>query len=89
MQSLFFNFRRYDLGRVGRYKLNKALGDVAAKLKIELPAEGGENPRESRVISRNDIVAIIGKLIELNNGRGEPATTSTTSATGASAPTAS
>ena len=70
--SLFFNFRRYDLGRVGRYKLNKALGDVAKKLKIELPAEETPNPRDSRVISRDDIVAIIGKLIELNNGRGEP-----------------
>jgi len=70
--SLFFNFRRYDLGRVGRYKLNKALGDVARKLKIELPAEESPNPRDSRVISRMDIVAIIGKLIELNNGRGEP-----------------
>src|SRR6187402_2797502 len=70
--SLFFNFRRYDLGRVGRYKLNKALGEVAAKLKIDLPAEETANPRESRVISREDIVAIIGKLIELDNGRGDP-----------------
>ncbi len=70
--SLFFNFRRYDLGRVGRYKLNKALGEVAAKLKIDLPTEGGDNPRDARVISRNDIVAIVGKLVELNNGRGEP-----------------
>src|SRR5919108_513524 len=69
--SLFFNFRRYDLGRVGRYKLNKALGDVAGKLGIDLPAEEAENPRDARVISRNDIVAIIGKLIELNNGRGD------------------
>ena len=70
VQSLFFNFRRYDLGRVGRYKLNKALADVAGKLKIDLPKEGGEHPREARIISRHDIVAIIGKLIELNNGRG-------------------
>src|SRR5687768_13641473 len=70
--SLFFNFRRYDLGRVGRYKLNKALVDVATKLKFELPPEEGANPRASRVISRDDIVAIIGKLIELNNGRGDP-----------------
>ena len=70
--SLFFNFRRYDLGRVGRYKLNKALGEAAGKLKIDLPSEEAANPRESRVISRDDIVAIIGKLIELNNGRGEP-----------------
>src|SRR5574338_48997 len=69
--SLFFNFRRYDLARVGRYKLNKALGDTAKKLGIELPSEDAANPRESRVISRDDIVAIIGKLIELNNGRGD------------------
>jgi len=69
--SLFFNFRRYDLGRVGRYKLNKALADVAAKMKVDLPSEAGEHPRDARVISRNDIVAIIGKLIELNNGRGD------------------
>src|SRR5438552_1218964 len=70
VNSLFFNFRRYDLGRVGRYKLNKALGDVAGKLQIALSREDAENQRESRIISRNDIVAIIGKLIELNNGRG-------------------
>jgi DNA-directed RNA polymerase subunit beta len=70
--SLFFNFRRYDLGRVGRYKLNKALADVAGKVKIDLPAEESENPRDSRVISKSDIVAIVAKLIELNNSRGEP-----------------
>src|SRR5918996_790144 len=69
--SLFFNFRRYDLGRVGRYKLNKALGETAAKLKVDLPSEASENLRDARVISRHDIVAIIGKLIELNNGRGD------------------
>src|SRR6266567_2994457 len=72
VQSLFFNFRRYDLARVGRYKLSKALGDVATKMKIKLPTEDAVGAREARVISRNDIVAIIGKLIELNNGRGEP-----------------
>ncbi len=71
VNSLFFNFRRYDLGRVGRYKLNKALSPAAAKLKIELPAEQGETGREARIISQNDIVAIVGKLIELNNSRGE------------------
>ncbi len=72
VNSLFFNFRRYDLGRVGRYKLNKALSEVAGKLKLELPTEEPDTPRESRVISQNDIVAIVAKLIELNNGRGEP-----------------
>ncbi len=71
VNSLFFNFRRYDLGRVGRYKLNKALGEMATKLKLELPTQEPDTPRESRVISQNDIVAIVAKLIELNNGRGE------------------
>jgi DNA-directed RNA polymerase subunit beta len=70
VNSLFFNFRRYDLARVGRYKLNKALGETAAKMKITLPADGVDN-REARVISREDILAIIGKLVELNNGRGD------------------
>ena len=47
--SLFFNFRRYDLGRVGRYKLNKALADVAAQAE-DRPARGGdpEPAREPR-----------------------------------------
>jgi DNA-directed RNA polymerase subunit beta len=71
VNSLFFNFRRYDLARVGRYKLSKALGDTAAKMKITLPTEDAVGAREARVISREDILAIIGKLIDLNNGRGD------------------
>ncbi|HUG48610.1 MAG TPA: DNA-directed RNA polymerase subunit beta [Candidatus Limnocylindria bacterium] len=62
VESLFFNFRRYDLGRVGRYKLNKKLGAVAERMGIELPIE--------RTISKQDIAAIVGHLIELNHGQG-------------------
>ena len=72
VNSLFFNFRRYDLGRVGRYKLNKALRDMATRLSLELPTEEPDTPRESRVISQADVVAIVAKLIDLNNGRGDP-----------------
>ena len=61
VESLFFNFRRYDLGRVGRYKFNKKLDPVAARLGIELPREG-------RTITREDIAAIVGHLIECNRG---------------------
>ena len=82
VESLFFNFRRYDLGRVGRYKVNKKLGPVAERMGIELP-------RDQRTISREDIAAIVGQLIELNNGTRPGRTTSTTSATAASAPSAS
>ena len=62
VESLFFNFRRYDLGRVGRYKFNKKLDGVAGRMGIELP-------REQRTISREDIAAIVGHLIESNRGR--------------------
>src|SRR5213075_618662 len=61
VESLFFNFRRYDLGRVGRYKFNKKLDGVAGRLGIELP-------REQRTITREDIAAIVGHLIESNRG---------------------
>ncbi|MDQ6795860.1 MAG: DNA-directed RNA polymerase subunit beta [Chloroflexota bacterium] len=63
VESLFFNFRRYDLGRVGRYKFNKKLDAVAGRMGIELP-------REQRTITREDIAAIVGHLVELNRGLG-------------------
>src|SRR3989454_5426067 len=61
VESLFFNFRRYDLWRVGRYKFNKKLDGVAGRIGIELP-------REQRTITREDIAAIVGHLIECNRG---------------------
>jgi DNA-directed RNA polymerase subunit beta len=64
VESLFFNFRRYDLGRVGRYKVNKKLDLVAARMGIDLP-------RDERTITKEDIAAIVGQLIELNNGIGK------------------
>ena len=63
VESLFFNFRRYDLGRVGRYKFNKKLGPVADRMRIELPSL-------ERTITKQDIAAIVGHLIELDNGLG-------------------
>ncbi len=53
MQSLFFNPRRYDLGRVGRYKLNRRL-DL-------------DRATSARTLTRQDLVAIVKKLIEANN----------------------
>jgi len=61
VEGLFFNFRRYDLGRVGRYKFNKKLDGAAQRMGIELD-------RESRTITREDIAAIVGHLIECNRG---------------------
>ena len=57
-QSMFLEHRRYDLGRVGRYKINK-------RLNLNLP-----NEKSTWVITRQDIVAAISYLINLQNGVG-------------------
>jgi len=56
IETLFFADRRYDLGTVGRYELNKRLALVDAP--------------EQRTLRRADIVAIIRRIIDINNGRG-------------------
>jgi len=58
LKNLFFYARRYDLAKVGRYKLNKRLGEDAAN--------------ETRVLTHEDIIKIVSTMIRLNNGIGEP-----------------
>ncbi len=55
IQSLFFSDKRYDLGEVGRYRINRKL-----KLDISL---------EKRVLTTEDIIAIIKYLIGLINSK--------------------
>jgi DNA-directed RNA polymerase subunit beta len=56
LQKLFFNPKRYDLGRVGRYKINQ-------RLKLGIDAN-------QTVLTEEDFIAIIRYLIELHDGRG-------------------
>ncbi len=56
LERVFFSPKRYDLGRVGRYKINQRLG-------VEVP-------RSQTVLTQEDFVSIVGHLIELNEGRG-------------------
>lgn len=54
----FFDPRRYDLDKVGRYKLNKKLGlDIA-------------NTPQNQVLTKADILAVVKYLIGLQNGLG-------------------
>ncbi len=55
--GMFFNNRRYDMGAVGRYKMNKKLKDAP-----------GFNPSEERVLTIEDIVATLKFLILLARG---------------------
>tara|TARA_Y100001970_G_scaffold132492_1_gene163478 strand:+ start:33736 stop:37449 length:3714 start_codon:yes stop_codon:yes gene_type:complete len=54
IESSFFSERRYDLGKVGRYKLNQKLAF--------------DENEESRTLNRSDIIEIIKTVIEINNG---------------------
>lgn len=62
LENLFFNDRRYDLARVGRYKLNERLHRD----------ENEETRPNSRILTREDLIEIIREMIRLNNGVGEP-----------------
>jgi DNA-directed RNA polymerase subunit beta len=53
IEKLFFSDKRYDLGDVGRYRINK-------KLKIDIP-------EDVRILTKEDIILIIKYLIELIN----------------------
>ncbi len=58
LQGLFFAARRYDLGKVGRYKLNRRLSL--------------QTPLETRILTHEDLVAVIKRLININNGPARP-----------------
>ncbi len=61
IETMFFNPKRYDLGRVGRYKMNMRLNlDV-------------ENIPENRVFRKEDLIEIIKEIIRLNNTPGAEA----------------
>jgi DNA-directed RNA polymerase subunit beta len=60
LENMFYNFKRFDFSRVGRYKINK-------RLNIDLP-----NTTENRVMRLEDLKAIIAEIIRLTN-TGEPA----------------
>jgi len=59
IRGLFFNHRRYDLGRVGRYKVNKKLRETP-----------GFAFSEERVLTIEDIIGTISYLINLTKGTG-------------------
>ncbi|MDO9508132.1 MAG: DNA-directed RNA polymerase subunit beta [Thermovirgaceae bacterium] len=54
INGLFFDSRRYNLGRVGRYKLNRRLG-------LEIP-------ESKRLLMIDDVVQIVRKLMALRDG---------------------
>jgi DNA-directed RNA polymerase subunit beta len=58
LTSLLFSPRRYDLGRVGRYKLNR-------RLRLDVPID-------QRTLTKEDLVKVVAYMIKVNNGVDEP-----------------
>lgn len=58
--GMFFNTRRYDMGEVGRYKMNKKLKSIPFF-----------DPSDGRILTISDIVGAISFLINLTQGFGE------------------
>jgi len=54
IENMFYNFKRFDFGKVGRYKLNK-------RLNLDVP-----NTTANRVMRVEDLLAIIAEIIRLN-----------------------
>jgi DNA-directed RNA polymerase subunit beta len=54
LENMFYNFKRFDFGRVGRYKINK-------RLNLDVP-----NTIENRVMRIEDLLAVISEIIRLN-----------------------
>lgn len=55
LEAMFFNPKRYNLGRVGRYKINQRLGTNA------------DDSTKNKVLRLEDVVAVIKEIIDLNN----------------------
>ena len=58
IRSLFFDPRRYDLGRVGRYKLNRRLSQT--------------DNADLRVLTLEDVIAVLRNVVRVNHGDGRP-----------------
>ncbi len=54
LENMFYNFKRFDFGKVGRYKINK-------RLDLKVP-----NTIDNRVMRIEDLLAVISEIIRLN-----------------------
>lgn len=60
VNTVFFNPRRYSLGKVGRFKLNKSLG-------VNFPEE-----TEFLLLQLEDLIKIVERVVKMNNGTAQP-----------------
>jgi DNA-directed RNA polymerase subunit beta len=69
--NMFCNFQRYDISRVGRWKIYQRLPQLKVLLKGKKKAKNkGENEeikREERILKKEDLIEVVREIIKLNN----------------------
>ena len=66
IENMFFNPRRYSLGKVGRYKIQKKLKNIKEKIASVAPDDS-----ESQLLTTSDFVSAIAYLFELTAQKGK------------------
>ena len=59
IENMFFNFERYDLSKVGRWRMEQRLPELKLGTK--------EMSVKDRILKREDVIAVIKEIIRLNN----------------------
>jgi DNA-directed RNA polymerase subunit beta len=70
LRNAFFESRRYDLSRVGRYKLNRKLGPEIEKIEELFGIQLERPDPDSQVLTRSEVLATCTYLLHL--AKGEP-----------------
>ncbi|MEA3293081.1 MAG: DNA-directed RNA polymerase subunit beta [Patescibacteria group bacterium] len=65
VENMFFNFKRYDLSEVGRWKTLQRLPELQKNWK-----ENQAITKEDRTLTSKDILAVLREIIRLNNKKG-------------------
>jgi DNA-directed RNA polymerase subunit beta len=63
--NMFCNFQRYDISRVGRWKIRRRLPEL--RISSNKKDDEEEIKREDRILTREDLIAVIREIIRLNN----------------------
>jgi len=58
IENMFFNFERYDLSKVGRWRMGQRLPELTKKSEITV---------KDRVLKLEDVIAVLREIIQLNN----------------------
>jgi DNA-directed RNA polymerase subunit beta len=64
---MFLNFDRYDLSKVGRWKLDQRLAGVSESSATRATSRGKTYSKEDRLLKLEDVIGVISEMIRMNN----------------------